>query len=66
MANLGKKIATVHDARYDSCSRNVLRYDDLAECVSLGRIKDHFICKFKNNSGKLIHNNKIYNSSKLN
>jgi len=21
----------------------VLRYDDLAECVSLGRVKDHFI-----------------------
>jgi len=39
----GKKVAEVHDARYDSCSRNVLRYDDLAECVSLGRVKDHFI-----------------------
>jgi len=39
----GKTVATVHDARYDSCSRNVLRYDDLADCVSLGRVKDHFI-----------------------
>jgi len=42
--NLGKKVAQVQDARYDSCSRNVLRYDDLAECVQLGRVKDHFIC----------------------
>lgn len=41
----GEKVATVHDARYDSCSRNVFRYDDLADSVSLGRVKDHFICK---------------------
>jgi len=39
----GKKVAVVQNARYDSCSRNVLRHDDLAECVVLSRVKDHFI-----------------------
>ena len=29
--------------RIDSCSRNVYRYDDLKECVSLDKVKDHFI-----------------------
>ncbi|XP_011498616.1 PREDICTED: DNA-directed RNA polymerases I and III subunit RPAC1 [Ceratosolen solmsi marchali] len=35
--------AKVKDARYDSCSRNVFRHDDLKDCVQLGRIPDHFI-----------------------
>lgn len=35
--------AVVEDARYDNCSRNVFRYDDLRQCVQLGRVKDHFI-----------------------
>jgi DNA-directed RNA polymerase I and III subunit RPAC1 len=42
---LGKRVAKVHNARYDSCSRNSLRYDDLSQAVTLGRVKDHFICK---------------------
>ena len=29
--------------RIDSCSRNVYRYDDLKESVSLDKVKDHFI-----------------------
>lgn len=39
--------ARVKNARYDYCSRNVFRYDDLKECVKLTRIPDHFICKYK-------------------
>lgn len=37
--------ARVKNARYDSCSRNVFRYDHLKNSVELGRVKDHFICK---------------------
>ena len=29
--------------RIDSCSRNVYQYEDLKECVSLDKMKDHFI-----------------------
>jgi hypothetical protein len=36
--------ARVKNARYDSCSRNVFRHDDLKDCVQLGRVPDHFIC----------------------
>jgi len=39
----GKIKAVVENARYDSCSRNVYRYDDLKDCVSLSKIKDHFV-----------------------
>jgi len=39
----GRKKAVVADARYDSCSRNVYRHDDLKEAVVLEKIKDHFI-----------------------
>lgn len=35
--------AEVTDARYDQCSRNVLRYDDLKEAVTLNKVRDHFI-----------------------
>lgn len=38
--------AVVKNARYDSCSRNVFRHDDLKDCVQLSRITNHFICKF--------------------
>lgn len=38
--------AHVRDARYDSCSRNVYRYDSIRDAVILSRIRDHFICKF--------------------
>ncbi|CAG2059249.1 unnamed protein product, partial [Timema podura] len=40
----GKKRAKVLDARYDTCSRNVYRYDDLRDSVKMTRVKDHFIC----------------------
>ncbi|XP_037074813.1 DNA-directed RNA polymerases I and III subunit RPAC1-like [Pollicipes pollicipes] len=39
----GEKIARVGDARYDNCSRNVYRYDELKDAVVLGKVKDHFI-----------------------
>nr|CAD7576256.1 unnamed protein product [Timema californicum] len=42
----GKKRAKVLDARYDTCSRNVYRYDDLRDSVKMTRVKDHFICKY--------------------
>lgn len=38
--------AFVRDARYDSCSRNVYRYDCIKDAVVLSRIRDHFICEF--------------------
>lgn len=41
----GELEAKVKNARYDSCSRNVFRHDDLKKCVQLGRVPDHFICK---------------------
>jgi hypothetical protein len=41
----GEKKAKVVDARYDTCSRNVYRYEDLKDAVKMGRIKNHFICK---------------------
>ncbi|KAJ8673755.1 hypothetical protein QAD02_005017 [Eretmocerus hayati] len=39
----GVQEAKVKNARYDSCSRNVFRHDDLKDCVQLGRVPDHFI-----------------------
>ncbi|EFX76928.1 hypothetical protein DAPPUDRAFT_213644 [Daphnia pulex] len=39
-----KKVAKVNDARYDICSRNVFRHEDLKEdTVKLTRARDHFI-----------------------
>ncbi|XP_026743186.1 DNA-directed RNA polymerases I and III subunit RPAC1 [Trichoplusia ni] len=35
--------AYVRDARYDTCSRNVFRYDELKDAVILSRVRDHFI-----------------------
>ncbi len=35
--------AVVADARYDACSRNVFRHEDLKEAVELGKVRDHFI-----------------------
>ncbi|XP_072929844.1 DNA-directed RNA polymerases I and III subunit RPAC1 [Epargyreus clarus] len=35
--------AFVQEARYDSCSRNVYRYDEIKDAVILSRIRDHFI-----------------------
>ena len=47
--NSGQKYREAHvkNARYDSCSRNIYRYDQLKNCVEMSRIKDHFICKYK-------------------
>lgn len=39
----GRKVAKVANARIDTCSRNVFRYDDLKDAVELTRVKDHFI-----------------------
>ncbi|XP_055541885.1 DNA-directed RNA polymerases I and III subunit RPAC1 [Wyeomyia smithii] len=35
--------AYVKDARYDSCSRNVFRYPQIADAVTMSRIRNHFI-----------------------
>jgi len=39
----GKKKAVVNNARYDMCSRNAFRYEDLKDSVKLTRVRDHFI-----------------------
>ncbi|XP_017776328.1 PREDICTED: DNA-directed RNA polymerases I and III subunit RPAC1 [Nicrophorus vespilloides] len=39
----GKCVAVVNDSRYDMCSRNVFKHDDLKDSVVMGRIEDHFI-----------------------
>ncbi|XP_065216800.1 DNA-directed RNA polymerases I and III subunit RPAC1 isoform X2 [Planococcus citri] len=39
----GKIKAQVVNARYDSCSRNVFRFDDLKDCVKISRVPDHYI-----------------------
>ncbi|XP_012289110.1 DNA-directed RNA polymerases I and III subunit RPAC1 [Orussus abietinus] len=41
--NSDSREARIKQPRHDSCSRNVFRYDDLKDCVQLGRIPDHFI-----------------------
>lgn len=38
-----EKKAVVSDARYDGCSRNIYRHDDLKDSVELSKIRDHFI-----------------------
>ena len=35
--------AVVKDARYDGCSRNVYRHEDLKNAVDLNKVRDHFI-----------------------
>lgn len=39
----GEDVARIVNPRMDTCSRNVLMYDDLASKVRLGRKLDHFI-----------------------
>jgi len=39
----GRKKAVVVNARLDSCSRNVYRYEDLKDMVVMEKIKDHYI-----------------------
>lgn len=41
----GRKVAVVNNARYDTGSRNVYRYDDLKDAVILSKVQDYFICK---------------------
>lgn len=41
----GEKEAKVANSRYDSCSRNVERHEDLKNSVLLEREPNHFICK---------------------
>ncbi|XP_005181693.1 DNA-directed RNA polymerases I and III subunit RPAC1 [Musca domestica] len=36
-------VAYVKDARYDTCSRNVYRYPQLADSVEMSRVRDHYI-----------------------
>lgn len=40
----GTPTARIANARLDTVSREVLRSPDLAECVRLGRVRDHYIC----------------------
>ncbi|XP_030628877.1 DNA-directed RNA polymerases I and III subunit RPAC1 [Chanos chanos] len=39
----GKRVARVVNGRADTCSREVLRHEDLKNLVKLGRVRDHFI-----------------------
>lgn len=39
----GKQFAKVVNSRLDTCSREVLRHDDLKNLVKLGRVRDHFV-----------------------
>ncbi|XP_056617485.1 DNA-directed RNA polymerases I and III subunit RPAC1 [Triplophysa dalaica] len=39
----GKQVAKVVNSRLDTCSREVLRHEDLKNAVKLGRVRDHFI-----------------------
>ncbi|XP_014667921.1 PREDICTED: DNA-directed RNA polymerases I and III subunit RPAC1-like [Priapulus caudatus] len=39
----GVKRARVADARRDMCSRNVFRHEELKDCITLTRVRDHFI-----------------------
>ena len=42
----GEKKARVAHPRKDTCSREVLRHDDLRDLVKLTRVKSHFICEY--------------------
>ncbi|XP_028676556.1 DNA-directed RNA polymerases I and III subunit RPAC1 [Erpetoichthys calabaricus] len=39
----GKKLARVANARLDTCTREVLRNEELKHKVKIGRVRDHFI-----------------------
>jgi hypothetical protein len=38
--------AFVQGARYDTCSRNVFRHDEIKDAVVMSRVRDHFICTY--------------------
>uniref|UniRef100_A0A3B1K0R9 DNA-directed RNA polymerases I and III subunit RPAC1 n=1 Tax=Astyanax mexicanus TaxID=7994 RepID=A0A3B1K0R9_ASTMX len=40
---IGEQVAKVVNSRLDTCSREVLRHDDLKNLVKIGRVRDHFI-----------------------
>lgn len=44
---VGRKVAKVVNSRLDTCSREVLRHEDLKNTVKIRRLRDHFICKSK-------------------
>ncbi|XP_023231186.1 DNA-directed RNA polymerases I and III subunit RPAC1-like isoform X1 [Centruroides sculpturatus] len=39
----GREVARVSNARKDTCSRNVFRYENLKDSVRLSRVRNHFI-----------------------
>ncbi|CAG9865323.1 unnamed protein product [Phyllotreta striolata] len=39
----GKRVAYVDNARYDTCSRNAFRHDDIKDAVVATKIPDHFV-----------------------
>ena len=39
----GSQEAYVKNARYDACSRNIYRHEDLKESVEMSKVRDHFI-----------------------
>ncbi|RZC32598.1 DNA-directed RNA polymerases I and III subunit RPAC1 [Asbolus verrucosus] len=39
----GRKYAVVDNARYDTSSRNVFKYEDLKDAVVMSKVQDHFI-----------------------
>lgn len=50
-------MARVANSRLDTCSREVLRHDDLKKVVKLGRRRDHFICRFNIQAGAMSSRN---------
>jgi DNA-directed RNA polymerase I and III subunit RPAC1 len=42
----GKDIAVVDNPRKDTASRECFRHAEFKDKVKLGRVRDHFICKF--------------------
>lgn len=48
-------MAKVINSRLDTCSREVLKHDDLKSLVKLGKVRDHFICMYLNHKS-------LYNS----
>ncbi|PIO23006.1 hypothetical protein AB205_0099900 [Aquarana catesbeiana] len=42
----GKKVASVENARIDTCSREIFRHEDLKNLVRMERVRDYFICEY--------------------
>jgi len=56
-----QKVAVVKDARYDGCSRNVYRYEDLKDSVTMSKVSDHFIFTVES-TGALLPENLVLQS----